>query len=191
MKKHYFLLPIFILSIACSNKHEIPDESVSVTQDSVASVQKEPIKNDDSDCVFDNDPEQLTKQWLNEAGFKTFAWDKAKERAIVIIGNDTLFAYKGGCSHLTSLLELHTENLENNLFDNKQMQKIDDLACRFKFDNYCHKIANGQYDKMETERDSYMMEFETEGSPENLVSEGIEVIDKKGRIYYIISEYYN
>lgn len=167
------------------------DEPVSAIQDSVTSAQKEPIKNNDSDCVFDNKPEQLTKQWLNEAGFKTFAWDKAKERAVVIIGKDTLFAYKGGCSHLTSLLELHTENLEDNLFASRQMQKIDDLACRFKFDNYCHKIASGQYDKMETERDSYIMEFDTEDSPENLVPQGVEVIDRKGRIHYIISEYYN
>ncbi|WP_296146005.1 hypothetical protein [uncultured Flavobacterium sp.] len=191
MKNFHRILPFLILIISCSNKNETPVTTNLKVKDSITVINNDKQESNDSDCIFDNKPKELTEEWLKEAGFDNFTWDNKKEAAIVINDGDTLFVYKGGCDHLVSSVEFTTKNVNNNLFDVKQMQKINDLACKFKFENYCNKILNNQYDKIESNTATYILEFEDDDPEDNLIYNGIEITEIGDSIHIKISEYYN
>lgn len=117
----------------------------------------------------------MTQEWLKESGFNDFAWDAKNTRAIVIQEQDTLLIYKGGCNHLTSSVEIITQNLYGDIFDNRNLQKMNSVACKFKFDHYCDKIINGQFAKNDSSGDSFFLEFENDDPDSNLITEGIKI----------------
>lgn len=191
MKNILYSISFIILIVSCSNKKESIVVTSSKNKDSIIVVKSREENKDDSDCVFENNPEELTQTWLREAGFKQFIWDKELKKAIVINDLDTLLVYKGGCNHLVNSLEIKMPKVYDDIFDYRQMQKINDLACRFNFQNYCNKILNNQFDKMESNTGSFILEFENDDPEGNLILEGIEIIELKNAIRVKISEYYN
>lgn len=188
MKKFYYILAVLFTIIACSKKNDAIKEDILVTKDSLNSVTENEAE---SDCIFDNKPKELTEEWLKEAGFDNFVWDSKNNHAIVFLEKDTLFVYKGGCNHLTTSVDIRIQNQYNDMFDHRILKKIDSIACKFKFDNYCGKIASNKFDKMEAEGDSFLLEFEDDDPDDNLILEGIQVVKVKNSLHFKISEYYN
>ena len=187
MKKLRYILPFLTLLIACSKKTDLPvknnvgiNDSIETTK-AVESITEE-IK---TDCVFDNKPYELTKEWLKEIGFEKFTWDKKNAKAVVIQNQDTLLVYKGGCDHLMSSVEINIKK------DTNILQKISDLACQFKFENYCSKISKKQFEKIETNKNSYILEFEDDDPQDNLIYSGIEIKEQGKLVQVVISQYYN
>jgi len=180
---------VFAVLVSCAKKEEAQVKVDTVVKKTAVATKDETPKDDD--CVFDNDPKQLTLQWFQDAAIENAIWDEKKRKAIAVIGQDTLIANKGGCSHLISSLEIRMPKQYDDLFDSRQMQKINDMACRFKFDYYCGKLKMSEYDKIESAGEGYLLEFETEDAPENLVIDGVEIKPVGNVIQVKMSEYYN
>lgn len=178
-----------LLAISCKDK--ITTEENPKTQKELTKIVQEKPLIEDSDCIFENKPKELTKEWLKQAGFENFTWNAKKEAAVIIFKGDTLFIHKGGCNHLVSTVEFTTKILNNNIFDSKQLDKINDLACKFKFENYCTKILNGEFDKIESNTATYILEFEDDNPDDNLISNGIEITEIGNLMHVKISEYYD
>lgn len=191
MENVFLMSALFLIFVSCSKRNDVLKDDISVENDSAKEIAVDENAIDESDCVFDNKPKELTQEWLKESGFNDFAWDAKNTRAIVIQEQDTLLIYKGGCNHLTSSVEIITQNLYGDIFDNRNLQKMNSIACKFKFDNYCDKIINGQFVKNDSSGYSFFLEFENDDPDSNLISEGIKITRVNGSLHILISEYYN
>jgi len=191
MKNIFLMSALFLIFVSCSKRNDILKDEIAVAKDSAKEIVVEENAIDGSDCIFDNKPKELTEEWLKESGFNDFVWDAKNTRAIVIQEQDTLLVYKGGCNHLTSSVEIITQNLYDNIFDSRNLQKMNSIACKFKFDNYCDKIINGQFAKNDSSGNSIFLEFDNNDQDSNLISEGIKITRVNGSLHILISEYYN
>lgn len=182
---------LFSCIISCTNKPQLVDAKAQIFNDTIETTSKLVETEEESDCVFDNKPKELTSEWLKQSGFDNFKWDYKKKNAIVISNGDTLFVYKGGCNHLTNSVEIRTSDQYDNLLDEKLLQKINDIACKFKFKNYCSKLIIKQFEKTENGSQSVRLEFEDENPDDNLILDGITITKQNKALQIIISEYYN
>lgn len=187
MKKFCYIVFLLTLLMACSKKSDLSVKNNIEANDPVETTKavESITEEQETDCVFENKPYELTKEWLKEVGFEKFTWDKKNTKAIVILNQDTLLVYKGGCNHLMSSVEINIEK------DTDILQKISDLACQFKFEKYCSKISKKQFEKIETNKHSYILEFEDDDPQDNLIYAGIEIKEKNKMAHVVISEYYN
>lgn len=192
MKNRIYILSLLISLVSCSKEKDAVVENNVAKIDLIVPIKTSaPTVKADEDCVFDNNPQKLTKEWLKEVGIEKFSWDQKNNKAIVIQNQDTLLLYKGGCNHLTSSLEFKFENKKETDFDSKLLQKISELACKFQFENYCAKISNNQFEKIQSNETSYLLDFEDDDSEDNLIYNGIEIKPQGNMFYITISEYYN
>ena len=192
MKNRIYILLLLISLVSCSKEKDAVVENNAAKIDSIVSIKTiAPTVKTDEDCVFDNNPQELTKEWLKDVGVEKFSWDQKNKKAIVIQNQDTLLLYKGGCNHLTSSLEFKFENKKEADFDSKLLQKISELACKFQFENYCAKINNNQFEKIQSNDTSYLLDFEDDDPEDNLIYNGIDIKPQGNMFYITISEYYN
>jgi hypothetical protein len=192
--KNLFCTVVFIAIIfGCTDKKETKVKNIPETEKPNALVETtDSIKENlpDSDCVFDNKPEELTKEWLKETGIQEFSWDAKNENALIVNGLDTLKAFRGGCNHLVKSIEFRTK-IYQDIYDPTLLQKINDIACKFKFDNYCTKLVSNQFEKIKTEGGTFLLQFSDDDPEDNLISEGIVISKTKNSLQIAISEYYN
>lgn len=193
MNNKLYLFYFLILIISCSKKKDSSDVNSVDEKDSIETIEnvKPIVENTETDCVFDNKPKELTQEWLKEIGFEKFTWDKKNSKAILIQDLDTLLVFKGGCNHLMKSVEINTENQYEDILDLKLLQKINDVACQFKFVNYCNKIINNEFEKVKSANESFILEFVDDDPDDNLIYSGIEIKAENKRLHITISEYYN
>ncbi|MFD1604447.1 hypothetical protein ACFSJW_13645 [Flavobacterium artemisiae] len=192
MKKTFFSVFILILTISCSEKKTNKENSIikKSKSDTVAKTANTEIENN-PDCVFDNNYKKVTEEWLDELEIKNYVWDAEINKAKLIYDGDTLTVFKGGCNHFISSVEIKTDIYPNKELDTSLIRKINEIACKFKFDNYCKKLIDGQFKRNNTSNSSFFLEFEDDDPEDNLISEGIEILEKKKSTIIKISEYYN
>ena len=162
----------------------------NIKSDTVSTTDKEELENE-SDCVFDDDYKKITEEWLSELEIKKYVWDSKTNKAIVIYNGDTIILYRGGCSHFISSVEIKTDIYPNKAIDSTLLRKINDIACKFKFTNYCKKLSEGLYKKTENSNSSFFLEFEDDNPEDNLFFEGIQIIEKEERTIINMLEYYD
>jgi hypothetical protein len=75
--------------------------------DSINSIENSITEESNDDgCVFNNDYEGLTIEWLKGLKITEFIWRDDLKQALVPNGQDTVFLQQGGCSHLEFMIEL-------------------------------------------------------------------------------------
>lgn len=188
MRTVFYSICALILTLSCSKKkdHESTIET-KIKADTVLKTESET----ESDCVFDDDYKKITKEWLNEIGFKKYVWDEQNKQAILKYNNDTLIVRKGGCNHFVNSVQIRTNILPNKILDSILIKKITEIACKFKFENYCQKLTEGKYKEIIESNSSLFLEFEDEDPDDNLISEGIQISTDNKKTVIEISEYYN
>lgn len=195
MKKTIYYLSILIIILSCSEKkpqqEEIKTETIKSDTVSKTTEVNENELEIDSDCVFDNNYKKITAEWLNELGFKNYVWDSKSNKASIIYNGDTLTVFRGGCNHFISSVEISTTIYPNKALDSMLLKKINDVACKFKFDNYCKNLKKGKFKKIDNENSSVFLEFEDDNQEDNLISEGILISEKENRTIIKIAEYYD
>ncbi|MGN7810509.1 hypothetical protein [Flavobacterium sp. 22076] len=192
MKKTFYSVLILIISLSCTEKKTKTENVIikNIKSDSVVKIDDDELEND-SDCVFDDNYKKITEEWLSELEIKKYVWDSKTNKATLIYNNDTLTVYKGGCTHFVSSVEIKTNIYQNKELDSTLIRKINDVACKFKFNNYCNKLIEGQFKKIDNSKSSFFLEFEDDDPEDNLISEGIEISEKEKSTIITISEYYN
>ncbi|MCV2484734.1 hypothetical protein OD917_07350 [Flavobacterium sp. SH_e] len=192
MKKNFCYALILIIALSCSEK-KTQTENIIIKNSKSDTVSK--MKNDesenDSDCVFDDNYKKITEEWLNALEIKKYVWDSKTNKASLLYNGDSLTVYKGGCNHFISSVEIKTDIYPNKELDSALIRKINDVACKFKFDNYCKKLIEGRFKKNDNGDSSFFLEFEDDDSEDNLVSEGIQILEREKNTFITISEYYN
>ncbi|OXG05344.1 hypothetical protein BC749_11617 [Flavobacterium araucananum] len=192
MKKTFYFALIVIITLSCSEKKTKKENIIikNIKSDTVLKIDNEKLDNN-SDCVFDDNYKKITEEWLNELEIKKYVWDSKSNTATLIYNGDTLTVYKGGCDHFISSVEIKTDIYPNKELDSTLIRKINDIACKFKFDNYCKKLIEGRFKKNINSNSSLFLEFEDDDPEDNLISEGIQILEKEKRTIITISEYYN
>lgn len=63
-------------------------------------------------CIFNDDYQTLTTEWLRELNIDTYLWDSVRNRAVIVDGMDSIYAYRGGCEHYNIVVQrvLSSEN---------------------------------------------------------------------------------
>lgn len=192
MRKTICYLPILLMSLSCSeNKTHTENVKIENNKSDTIETEKENKLENNSDCVFDDNYKKLTEDWLSEVGIKTYIWNSKINKATVIYEGDTLTLYKGGCNHFVSSVEIKTDIDPNKISDSTLLRKINNVACKFKFENYCKKLTEGRFKKINTGNSSFLLEFEDDDPEDNLISEGIQISEKEKSTIIEISEYYN
>lgn len=191
MKKTFYSVLLLIVTLSCSDKKTQKENTIvkNIKSDTVLKIEEELENN--SDCVFDDDYKKITEEWLNELEIKKYVWDSKTNKATLLYNGDTLNVYKGGCYHFISSVEIKTNIYPNKELDSTLISKINDIACKFKFDNYCKKLIEGRFKKIDNSNSSFFLEFEDDDPEDNLVSEGIEILEKEKSTIITISQYYN
>ncbi|MBE8726405.1 hypothetical protein [Flavobacterium hungaricum] len=192
MKKTFYYVLILIITISCSEKKTKTENSIikNSKSETVSKTDNNELENH-SDCIFDDNYKKITEKWLSELEIKKYVWDSKINKAILIYNGDTLHVFKGGCNHFISSVEIKTNIYPNKELDTSLIRKINNIACKFKFNNYCKKIVEGQFKKNKNGDSSFFLEFEDDDPEDNLISEGIEILEKEKNTIIKISEYYN
>jgi len=156
MKKTFYSVLILIISLSCTEKKTKTENVIikNIKSDSVVKIDDDELEND-SDCVFDDNYKKITEEWLSELEIKKYVWDSKTNKATLIYNNDTLTVYKGGCTHFVSSVEIKTNIYQNKELDSTLIRKINDVACKFKFNNYCNKLIDGQFKKIDNSNSSF------------------------------------
>ncbi len=188
MRKIIYYISILIITLSCSEKK---NQIVNIKSDKVLKTAVGNELENNSDCIFDDNYKKITAEWLSEVGIKKYVWDSKINKATFIYNGDTLTVYKGGCYHFVSSVEIKTDLYQNKLLDSTLFAKITDIACKFKFNNYCKKLRQGRFKKIDNSNSSFFLEFEDDNPEDNLISEGIKILEKRNSTVIEISEYYN
>ncbi|SEP80714.1 hypothetical protein [Epilithonimonas lactis] len=192
MRNTICYLSILMMSLSCSQKKtDTVNVKIENNKSDTVETRKENELENNPDCVFDDNYKKLTEEWLSEVDIKTYIWDSKINKATLIYEGDTLTLYKGGCNHFVSSVEIKTDIYPNNISDSNLLTKINNIACKFKFENYCKKLMESRFKKINTGNSSYFLEFEDDDPEDNLISEGIKISEKGRRTIIEISEYYN
>ncbi|MGX7668771.1 hypothetical protein [Flavobacterium pedocola] len=192
MRKAFYYISILIITLSCSEK-KTQKENIkikNIKSDTVSKTDDDELE-DNSDCIFDDNYKKITEDWLNEVEIKKYVWDPENNKAIFVYNEDTLTLYRGGCNHFISSVEIKTEIYPNKALDSTLLKKINDIACKFKFNNYCKKLIEGEFKKIDNGNSSFFLEFEDDDPEDNLISEGIQILEKEKRTIIKMSEYYN
>lgn len=193
MKKTIYFISILIITLSCKEKKTEPKniKNKITKSDTVFKTKEDSVIENNSDCVFEDDYKKVTGEWLNELEIKKYVWDSKTNKAIVTYNGDTLTVYSGGCNHFINAVEIKTDIYPNKELDSTLFRKINDIACKFNFTNYCEKLKKGQFKKINNSDSSFYLEFEDDDSEDNLYFERITILEKGNSTIINISEYYN
>lgn len=193
MKKTIYFIAMIFITFSCTEK-ETKAEHVKIVKnksEKVLKTENEIEVENNSDCVFDDNYKKVTEEWLSELEIKNYIWDSKINKAIFIYEDDTLIISSGGCNHFMNSVEIKTDKYPNKDLDDALLKKINNIACKFKFENYCRNLSEGKFKKIDKGNSSLFLEFEDEDPDDNLISEGIQISKKENRKIINISEYYN
>lgn len=171
-------------------KTELKESEPNIPIESQTEQQHEtPVE---EDCIFNNDYQTLTREWLLECNIGAYSWDSLNNRAVIINDRDTIFVAKGGCDHFNIWVESKLASDSHSLGDSAYWicQSLV-LAEKFHFDHYLQKIREGNV--MFTQNSDYSAWFELTDANEagNLYYPGIEIRNQNGEKRISISQYYN
>ncbi|MBX2900059.1 MAG: hypothetical protein KF775_10425 [Cyclobacteriaceae bacterium] len=181
------LVLFFLLSCSSTKTNELAIDSTNDTL-----LNKQPVKDLESDCVFNNDYKGLTADWLSELSITHFEWDDNLKQAQIARGQDTVFVSKGGCTHMNFLVGIQLAQDTHLLSDSTFfVSKALELATEFKLEQFESMIKLGKLKKVQGEEDVNQYEIEDNNPEDNLYFNGIGIITTaKGRLI-IISQYFN
>jgi hypothetical protein len=148
--------------------------------------------NVEEDCVFNNDYKGLTKDWLTQLKIRDFIWRDDLKQALIPKGQDTVFISKGGCTHLGLLVELKLTNDNHPLTDSVYwVNKALGIAFEYQMDHYDKMIKEGRIRKAESGQKTTWYEIDDNDSEDNLVYNGIEIVENGRTKRVSISQYFN
>lgn len=190
--------PIFalllMLAASCSTKNDTKTietlKNDSTTISKVDSVKEEESPEDD--CVFNNDYFGLTKEWIKELKLEIYEWDTVNYRAIVPDGADTIYFTKGGCGHFGISFEFKLHEDHHPLTDSSYwISKSMLIAKRLNFDFFDKSVADGQFRMERNRENSIWFDVKDDQLEDNLIYDGIEVVEKKDEKIVSMVVYYN
>ena len=188
-------LYIFFVLFSCSNKKELQDLPAERKQgiSTEESYKKEEVSksaervDNSSDCVFDDDCEKSTSEWLKELGFTKFLWNEAETKAYLIVENELVKVCHGGCTHFTTSVEC---SVPSYLGETALIEKCKSLSSQFKFVHYSNQLKLGNY-KMYEDNGKVFFDFEDDDPEDNLIYLGIECSKSTDSTKIKIVEYLN
>ncbi len=144
------------------------------------------------ECVFNNDYEGLTTEWLTELGKTDFVWNEKSNQAEIHSGQNTVLVSKGGCVHFGISVELIINNDSHTIEDSEYwLNKALTLAKEFNFKHYQKMIEKNNVKRVENEKNLIRFEVEDDNLNDNLYYNGVEInLESKSKVISI-SQYYN
>ncbi|MEC4049103.1 hypothetical protein OX284_006655 [Flavobacterium sp. SUN046] len=188
-------LYIFFVLFSCSNKKELQDLPIERKQElsTKESYKKEGVSksseevDNSSDCVFDDDCEKSTSEWLKELGITKFFWIEEETKAYLIVENELVKVCHGGCTHFTTSVEC---SVPSYLGETALIEKCISLSSQFKFVYYSNQLKLGNY-KMYEDNGKVFFDFEDDDPEDNLIYLGIECSKSTDSTKIKIVEYLN
>ncbi|MEZ4945658.1 MAG: hypothetical protein R2804_09030 [Cyclobacteriaceae bacterium] len=182
---------IFGLLISCAPQNRTTESEDTQKTDPI-NQNEETLDTSESDCVFNNDYEGLTTDWLAELNIKDFIWRVDLEQALIPKKLDTVFVSQGGCVHFGFLVELKMMNDEHAIGDSSfWVNKAYELAKEFKLEHYEQMINQGRIRKVQDQDTNIWFEIEDNDSEDNLFYNGIEIVFNGKEKRISISQYLN
>jgi hypothetical protein len=176
----YSFYLILFASVNCSGDKKGNQGSRLINKDSVISSKNSSDttanKFEAEDCMFNDDYQGLTTEWLQESKIDKFIWREDLKRALLPKGEDTVFFGKGGCSHFGQSVSLKIRN-DNHLISDSVfwIKKALQLSIDFKMPYYEKMIIQKRITKGQTwERSSWYLIMD-DNMEDNLIYNGIEI----------------
>ncbi len=172
-------------------------EQYSVTNNSKVKVEDLAInqtENDqtESDCIFNDDYYNLTKQWLSELEITNYVWDDSTNRAIIINQNDSTFIYQGGCDHYVFAITSKYYQDSTSIEDHKYwLNKALELASKFQFDRYYQMLDQDSLKIGAVENNERWIEIPDDDQDDNLFYTGIQLVESSDFVQVRLSKYIN
>lgn len=184
---------IFGLLISCTPGSKTAETTDTLmTTKSVQDKDSRPNSDPEEDCVFNNDYQGLTTNWLNELKIKGFIWRDDLKQALIPKGQDTVFVSKGGCNHSGLLVELKLTNDNHPMTDSTYwMKKALDLSAEYQMDHYERMIKEGKIRKSQSGQTTTWYEVDDNDPEDNLIYNGIEIVLDGRSKRVSISQYFN
>jgi hypothetical protein len=184
------------LLISCTQQHNstqtvdtVQTVQKTINEDRIANINAE---SGEDDCVFNNDYKGLTSGWLGELKIENFIWRDDLKQALVPNGQDTVFLSRGGCSHSGLSVELKLASDNHSITDSTYwITKALNLATEYQMDYYEQMIKERRIKKAESGPTSVWYEVEDNDLEDNLIYDGIEIIDDGQNKRISISQYFN
>lgn len=190
----YYVIIGLLISCSQSNKNT---ETADTLKTSKPTVNKDSVDNttsdsDEEDCVFNNDYKGLTTDWLTELKIKEFTWRDDLKRAIVAKGQDTIFFSKGGCTHSGLSIELKLTNDNHAITDSTYwIKKAFDLSIEYHMDHYEKMMKEGKIRKADSGMTTVWYQIDDDDIEDNLIYNGIEIVENGRDKRISISQYFN
>lgn len=137
-----------------------------------------------SDCVFDDDYKKITEEWLKELEIKKYDWDSKINKATFLYNGDTVTVYKGGCYHFVNSVEIKTDIYPTKELDSTLIRKINDIACKLNLTTIVKSSLKVDLKKLIIAIHHFFLEFEDDDPEDNLISDGIEILEKEKKNNY-------
>jgi hypothetical protein len=167
----------------------IPTETAKEEKDIATNTSSD---SDEEDCIFNNDYKGLTTNWLAELNIKDFIWRNDLKKALVSIGQDTVFFSKGGCTHSGLLVELKlTDDIHPITDSTYWINKVLELSMDYKMNHYSKMIREGKIRRAHSGQKSVWYEIEDDDPEDNLIYNGIEIVHDGRNKRISISQYFN
>jgi hypothetical protein len=192
-KTFYYLILGLLISCGQSNKNtKIADPIKTTSQTEIEQKTNDTTSDKEDDCVFNNDYNELTTEWLSELKIKNFIWRADLEQALIPNGQDTVFLSKGGCYHFGMSVELKLTNDNHQLTDSAfWLNRSLKLAIEYHMDHYKQMIEEGRIRMAQDGETRVTYVIDDEKEPDNLEYDGIEITQDGQNKRISISQYYN
>lgn len=203
MTRVFYLIIGLLISCSQPNKNtETADtlrttEKVDTIKPTETAKEKDTTTNtnsdsDEEDCIFNNDFKGLTTNWLAELNIKDFIWRDDLKKALVLIGQDTVFFSKGGCTHSGLLVELKLTNDSHPITDSTYwINKVLGLSTDYEMNHYSKMIREGKIRKAHSGQKNVWYEIDDDDPEDNLIYNGIEIVQDGRNKRISISQYFN
>jgi hypothetical protein len=180
-----------VIVSSCTNRTSKEGTALTSSEPKKRAAEKD-SSSVEHDCVFNDDYQGLTDEWLKEINKNNFVWKSDINRAVVIDGPDSIFLSKGGCGHFGISVELRIPNDRHLISDSTfWIERTLRLADEFGMDHYSKAIRSKSLRKVQDSPTKIWFEVEDDAGDDNLYYDGIEVCVEGGVSRIGISQYYN
>ena len=198
MIKNSIYIILFFLIVGCSPEKKATEAPDATTMNQPINTAEKVIdtvgqKHNNEGCVFNDDYKGLTTEWLKELKKSNFIWRPDLNRAVLPMGQDTVFLSKGGCEHFGISVELKLTYSDHPLTDSVYwVSKALGLSNEYQMNYYSQKIKEGKIKRAQTgSTNSVWYQVDDDNTEDNLFYTGIEIsFDGKAK-WISISQYFN
>ncbi|GAA4280335.1 hypothetical protein [Gaetbulibacter aestuarii] len=146
----------------------------------------------ENDCVFNNDFEGLTMEWLQELNQTHFIWNEIEQVAEKTVGEDSIKVSKGGCVHFGTEVEFVFGN-NNNALDNTDywLKKAIEIAKAFDLKWYEEALKSNNFKRFRPEKNQLVFDINDDDISDNLFYEGVIISKENNMNKMSLSKYMN